>query len=153
MVNETDRAGIYCYERQPPTTQHACARLAEVLQPSHCEPMHEFRLGVETTFDEAYEAAYLRGMRQRLGFAHVRECDGALVRELLDAMHAAGMDWILTWAELETAQTPVTLSDWAARHAERLAERAPSAREQVGALPRRADVEAAVEASGEGSFP
>ena len=147
MVNETDRARICHYERQPPTAQQACAWLAEALQPSHCEPRHEFRLGVETTFDEAYEAAYLRGMRQR------RECDGALVRELLDAMHAAGMDWILTWAELETAQTPVTLSDWAARHAERLAERAPSAREQVGALPRRADVEAAVEASGEGSFP
>ena len=57
---------MYAYDRQPAACRDNCVRLAEAMQPLHCEPLTLVHALVTAEFDSAYARAHLRGMRRKL---------------------------------------------------------------------------------------
>ena len=99
-----DRRGRYAYSNQPPIAQWNLARLAETLLPL-IDPDNEAAAIERATdllqrFAPAFEAAWLDGMRAKLGLVRPGDDDGALIQGLLDAMHAAEADFTLTFRHL-----------------------------------------------------
>ena len=73
---------------------------------------------VGRTFDEAYESAYLRAMRAKLGLVGEEEGDTELVSDLLDGMEATEADWTSTFHVLATGSLrslDPAFGDWIAR--------------------------------------
>ena len=95
-----DQFARYAYANQPNIAQWNLARLAETLLPLLAED-EEKALGVArdslASFAEIFQAAYLGGLRRKLGLAAEREGDAALAQDLLRLMVENHADFTLSF--------------------------------------------------------
>lgn len=176
VFSSIDRHGRYAYNSQPGIGLWNLVRLAETLVPLLAESTDEAVKIAQThleTYQGQYEAAWLAGMRAKLGLTAGVDSDAqdkALIEALLDAMDANEADFTLTFYHLSRlgagspAQDhairglfarPAAFDDWAARWRERL-QREPQgeAARQAGMqavnpvyIPRNHQIEAAIRAA------
>ncbi|CAK0827426.1 unnamed protein product [Prorocentrum cordatum] len=96
--NGSDAGGRYAYRAQPEACRFGCERLAEALGPAL--PLERSR-PLLATWDDRFQAAYLRRMRVKLGLVDAtgdaEEKDRALVDQLLETMEQTYADWTLTF--------------------------------------------------------
>jgi len=176
VFSSIDRHGRYAYNSQPGIGLWNLVRLAETLVPLLAESTDEAVKIAQThleTCQGQYEAAWLAGMRTKLGLTAGVDSDAqdkALIDALLDAMDANEADFTLTFYHLSRlgagspAQDhairglfarPAAFDDWTARWRERL-QREPQdeAARQAGMqavnpvyIPRNHQIEAAIRAA------
>jgi serine/tyrosine/threonine adenylyltransferase len=140
VFSSIDRRGRYAYANQPGVAQWNLARLAETLLPlidsAPAQAVARVTPVVEG-FMARFEQHWLGGMRAKLGLVGSEAADGALVADLLDAMHAAAADYTLVFRRLSEAAAgdgpdahagvqqlfgePAAYQAWAARWRERVA--------------------------------
>ena len=129
--NTVDVHRRYSYRRQPAACRENCRRLAEAMQPLHCERLDGpdgVAARVDAAFDAAFASAYLDGMRAKLALNGEAGGDHQLVQDLLDAMDEGGCDFATTFATLAAPDVcwevlPAPLQRWRYAHADRLAGR------------------------------
>jgi uncharacterized protein YdiU (UPF0061 family) len=106
VFSSIDDFGRYAYANQPTIAQWNLARFAECLVPL-LDPDEERAIELAnaaiTGFWERFQAAYVAGMRAKLGLSTVEEGDLDLARGLLDAMQAGSADFTLTFRRLADA--------------------------------------------------
>ncbi|MBV8617057.1 MAG: YdiU family protein, partial [Acetobacteraceae bacterium] len=172
VFSSIDSFGRYAYANQPRVAHWNLARLAETLLPllggedGAALAAAEEALAV---FGPRFEAAYLGGLRRKIGLATEREGDTALAQDWLTRMAKNGADFTLSFRHLcDAALGPEgdvavralfadagAYDEWAARWRRRLAEEplAPQARREAmravnpALIPRNHRVEAALEAA------
>jgi len=101
-----DRRGRYAYSNQPRIALWNLARLAETLLPLIDEDQQtaiEAANAALEAFPKAFDLAWLKHMRAKLGLDEAREGDTELIQRLLDVMHAGGADFTLTFRHLAGA--------------------------------------------------
>jgi len=97
IPNHSDPEGRYAYSQQPAIGQWNVSALAQALLPLMSR---EQAVAAFDTYVPAWEAAYARGMRNKLGLESAQPGDDQLLDELLILMHAAGADWTTAWRRL-----------------------------------------------------
>jgi uncharacterized protein YdiU (UPF0061 family) len=139
VFSSIDSFGRYAYGNQPRIAQWNLARLAEMLLPLLAEEQEAAVAWAEEAlagFGPRFQAAWLGGLRRKFGLATERDGDAALIQGLLDAMHAQGADFTLTFRRLCDAASgtegdtgvrtlfadPAAYDAWAASWRLRLAE-------------------------------
>jgi uncharacterized protein YdiU (UPF0061 family) len=172
VFSSIDSFGRYAYGNQPRIAQWNLARLAETLLPLLAEEQEaalEAARDALTAFAPRFEAAYLGGLRRKIGLATEREEDAPLVQDLLTRMAANGADFTLTFRRLCDAAAgpegdagvralfadPAAYDAWAAGWRRRLAEEPSDAAARSAAMravnpvfiPRNHLVEAALDAA------
>ncbi len=103
VFSSIDQFGRYAYGNQPRIAHWNLARLAETLLPLLAEDENAALASAEealAVFGPRFEAAYLGGLRRKLGLATEREGDAALAQDLLKTMAADGADFTLTFRAL-----------------------------------------------------
>jgi uncharacterized protein YdiU (UPF0061 family) len=147
VFSSIDHFGRYAFANQPAVVAWNLARFAEALLPLIADGGDK---AIETAnasiarFDDHFNAAYLAGMRQKLGLARTMEGDLELASDLLARMAEHNADFTLTFrvlceaaahakgdAEVRTLFTdPSAFDEWARRWRERLSleERSAEAR-------------------------
>jgi uncharacterized protein YdiU (UPF0061 family) len=162
VFSSIDEAGRYAYGNQPRIAAWNLARFAETLLPllgpdesAALDAAHAALAG----FAAAFEAAYLAGMRRKLGLQTAQERDIMLIQDLLRLMHARGADWTLTFRALADAADggPAAIPDpaWTERWTTRLAAEPGAPAERAAlmravnplTIPRNHLVEAAIAAA------
>jgi uncharacterized protein YdiU (UPF0061 family) len=106
VFSSIDEAGRYAYGRQPAIAAWNLTRLAETLLPLlDADQDRAIAAAREALagFAPCFEAAWLAGMRRKLGLRTDQEGDLALIGDLLRQMQAAGADWTLTFRALAEA--------------------------------------------------
>ena len=110
VYSSIDQLGRYAYGNQPRMTQWNLARLAETLVALLADDGDEkgdtgLRQAQQAIdgFPALFEAAYLAGMRRKLGLLEARPGDLELGQELLAAMAGQKADFTLTFRGLCTA--------------------------------------------------
>jgi uncharacterized protein YdiU (UPF0061 family) len=172
VFSSIDQFGRYAYGNQPRIMQWNLARLAEAVLPLLGDT-EEAALAVANEvlagYAPAFEAAYLGGLRTKIGLPGDRTGDAALAGELLNAMAENGADFTLTFRRLCRAAEdpagdaavralftdPAAYDAWATRWRARLAEEGgdPAARAAAmravnpAVIPRNHLVEAALTAA------
>jgi uncharacterized protein YdiU (UPF0061 family) len=110
VFSSIDHGGRYAYGNQPPVAQWNLARLGEALLPL-IDPEQETAIAAATevlqTFPERHRAAWMGGMRAKLGLADAQGEDPALVDDLLALLHAQGIDFTSAFRAL----SPVARGD------------------------------------------
>ncbi len=110
VFSSIDRMGRYAYNNQPSIAHWNLARLAETLIPllgsDKEEGLIEARAAIDA-YPSKYEAAYLAGVRRKLGLLQERPDDLALAQDLLDRMAANKADFTLTFRQLCDAAVSV----------------------------------------------
>ncbi len=165
VFSSIDRRGRYAYGQQPEIARWNLARLAEAMLPLfHEDEKTSVDLANEAlgTFDDLFQGYWLSGMRSKLGLLTAENEDAALVRELLDWMHASHMDFTNTFRALgdESAIAQPAYIDsgylaWHERWSSRLSRQAQSPAEAVetmrahnpAVIPRNHKVEEALSAA------
>ncbi len=173
VFSSIDRQGRYAYGQQPVIARWNLARLAETLLPLiDSDEKTAVQLGTQAVdqFTDLYDAAWLKGMRAKLGFvASEAEEDLALSNDFLAAMEGQGVDFTLAFRSLSQAalgqrqalqelfDEPKVIEPWLGRWTERIATFEPQvtaearahAMDQVNPLyiPRNHQVEAALAAA------
>jgi uncharacterized protein YdiU (UPF0061 family) len=106
VFSSIDHYGRYAYANQPQIAHWNVTRLAETLLPL-LAPEQEAAIAVAKSvlagFAPRFEAAWIGGLRRKIGLAKAREGDPALVQALLDAMQAGGADFTLAFRRLAEA--------------------------------------------------
>ncbi|WP_043831974.1 protein adenylyltransferase SelO [Muricoccus aerilatus] len=172
VFSSIDHGGRYAYGNQPGIMQWNLARLAEAVLPLLADDddaavavAQEILAG----YAPAFEAAYLGGLRAKIGLPGDRAGDHALAGDLLKAMAENGADFTLTFRRLcraaedeagdavvrELFADPAAYDAWAVRWRERLVEEGGDSAERAAAMraanpaviPRNHLVEAALEAA------
>lgn len=172
VFSSIDHYGRYAYGNQPPIAQWNLARLAECLLPLLAEDEEEALAQARAAlggFWPRFEAAWLDGMRRKLGLAEAREEDVALVQDLLDRMTKNKVDFTLFFRALGDAaadpaadaaaatlfEDPAAYQGWATGWRQRLTQEGatPEARRDAMRavnplyIPRNHQVEAALSAA------
>jgi uncharacterized protein YdiU (UPF0061 family) len=115
VFSSIDHHGRYRYAHQPAIIQWNLARFAEAMVPllSDDEPTAIERANEALErFAPLYRAAWLAGMRAKLGLMREDPDDLALVQDLLAAMQAAHADFTNTFRALSNGDTPAWLDAW-----------------------------------------
>ncbi len=165
VFSSIDEGGRYAYGRQPQIALWNLTRLAETLLPLFNPDRDAAIQQAESAlnaFAPAFDAAYLGGLRRKIGLETPAEGDDALTQDLLLAMRDAAADWTLTFRALADladgndapaqalfATTPA-FAPWTARWRPRLAgARVATAMRAINPLyiPRNHLVEAALTAA------
>jgi uncharacterized protein YdiU (UPF0061 family) len=110
VFSSIDHLGRYAYGNQPSIALWNLARLAETLLPLLAEDKEKALAGAEDAvgaFAAIFRAAYLVGLRRKLGFAAEREGDTALAQDLLTLMAENHVDFTLCFRALCAAVTGV----------------------------------------------
>ncbi|MDR2188415.1 MAG: YdiU family protein [Azonexus sp.] len=162
VFSSIDDQGRYAYGNQPAIGQWNLARFAESLLPLiAAEPETALKLAAAAIrrFPAVYEAAWLNGMRRKLGLLDARADDAALAADLLAAMQAHGLDFTNTFRALTERQTidhaAPDIQTWLTRWQARLDNQPAPRGEALAAMrqanpviiPRNHQVEAALEAA------
>jgi uncharacterized protein YdiU (UPF0061 family) len=145
VFSSIDQQGRYAYSNQPPIAQWNLARFAETLLPliaDDTEQAVKLAEGAIYSFPHMYEAAWLAGMRTKLGLLDEQPDDLALVNDLLVGMQTYGLDFTNTFRDLTNRQTidndaprfQTWLERWKARF-----DNQPAAPEQALAAMRKAN--------------
>jgi uncharacterized protein YdiU (UPF0061 family) len=103
VFSSIDARGRYAFANQPAAAQWNLARFAETLLPlidSSGQAAVELATPVVNEFSSLWEAAWLDGMRRKLGLFLEEEGDAVLIRALLDLMQASHADFTLTFRRL-----------------------------------------------------
>jgi serine/tyrosine/threonine adenylyltransferase len=103
VFSSIDHLGRYAYGNQPRIAQWNLARLAEALLPllgADKDPALAAAQEALAAFGPRFEAAYLGGLRRKLGLVAACEGDTALVQDLLELMARSGADFTLTFRRL-----------------------------------------------------
>jgi serine/tyrosine/threonine adenylyltransferase len=174
VFSSIDQLGRYAYGSQPRIAQWNLARLAETLLPL-LDEREEAAIAVAeealTGFGPRFMAAWLGGLRRKVGLATEREGDAALIQDLLKRMAENGADFTLTFRGLCAAAAgpegdaapralfadPAAYDAWAGSWRQRLREEPgePTARQAAMRgvnptyIPRNHLVEAALQAAAE----
>lgn len=160
VFSSIDRSGRYAYGNQPRIAQWNLAKLAEALLPIWGEELEasvEEAREILGTFPAKFEAAWLDGMRAKLGLARKEEGDLALAKGMLEWMQEAELDYTTTFRKLARGlekEEPVfegaAFAKWEAAWRKRLeGEENPAARmleHNPAYIPRNHRVEEALEA-------
>jgi uncharacterized protein YdiU (UPF0061 family) len=105
VFSSIDHGGRYAYRNQPHIAQWNLARLAETLLPLiDADESVSIPLATELIheFPAKFEAAWLRGMRKKLGIQTEHADDLKLSQDLLSAMQASDADFTNTFRGLAT---------------------------------------------------
>ena len=146
-----DHAGRYAYGNQPRIAHWNLSRLAEALLPLLDADEDAALASAQdalAAFGPQFEAAYLGGLRRKLGLATEREGDAALMKDLLARMAANRADFTLTFRGLCNAAAgpegdavvrglfadPGAYDEWAARWRMRLADEPAAPAEHAAAM-------------------
>lgn len=162
VFSSIDQQGRYAYGNQPRILHWNLAVLAGTLLPL----MHEKGETAEARareqldrFPEIFREAWQREMNAKLGLASVHPGDDQLVGDLLELMHKQQRDFTATFSMLHPGQPLSGLEDWHARWTARLAEEKAGEdplrrmhRHNPVVIPRNHQVEAALEAAGQGDL-
>jgi uncharacterized protein YdiU (UPF0061 family) len=103
VFSSIDHGGRYAYGNQPRIAQWNLARLAETLLPLLAEDEDQAMAAAQETltgFGSRFQAAYLGGLRRKLGLATEHEGDAALIQDLLQRMASNAADFTLTFRRL-----------------------------------------------------
>jgi uncharacterized protein YdiU (UPF0061 family) len=106
VFSAIDRSGRYAYANQPSIALWNLTRLAECLLPLFADDTDAAVAQAKESlaaFEPAFDTAYLRGLRRKLGLQTAREGDAALGRDLLQIMSQNGADFTLTFRRLGNA--------------------------------------------------
>jgi len=139
VYSSIDEMGRYSYANQPRIAQWNLTRLAEALLPLLAEDQDAAVKAAHealNTFNARFEAAYVTGLRGKLGLLRPDASDSALAQDLLDCMARNGADFTLTFRFLCDASEkpdaeasvrslfaePAEFDAWAAKWRQRLAE-------------------------------
>jgi uncharacterized protein YdiU (UPF0061 family) len=172
VFSSIDQFGRYAYGNQPRIAQWNLARLAECLLPLLGEDQERAVASAQealAALGPRFEAAWLGGLRRKIGLSTEREGDSDLAQDLLERMAANGADFTLTFRRLCDAaaepegdgavralfKEPGAYDAWAARWRQRLADEAvePHLRQAAmraanpAFIPRNHLVEAALDAA------
>jgi uncharacterized protein YdiU (UPF0061 family) len=128
VFSSIDHAGRYAYGNQPHVAPWNLARLAEALLPL-VDADQDTAIGLVTatlgTFPERFHRHWSAGMRAKLGLREADDVTGALIDDLLTAMHEQGLDHTSTFralaGSLRGGPLPAGLDAWAGRWREQLA--------------------------------
>ncbi|HRN99893.1 protein adenylyltransferase SelO [Nitrobacter sp.] len=137
VFSSIDQFGRYAFENQPAAVGWNLARFAEALLPLIAdggEKAIERANASIAAFDDHFNAAYLAGMRRKLGLVREVEGDLELASDLLTRMAENGADFTLTFRALCGAAAdakgdaevrglftdPAAFDEWAGRWRERL---------------------------------
>jgi uncharacterized protein YdiU (UPF0061 family) len=138
VFSSIDHQGRYAYANQPRIATWNLARLAETLLPLLDDDQQKAVAQAEEVlagFSANFEAAFLAGMRKKLGLFSAEEEDGELAREFLSLLAASEADFTVAFRRLSnSAGDPATdepvrslfedanaYETWAARWHRRLA--------------------------------
>ncbi len=103
VYSSIDRQGRYAYQNQPSIAQWNLCRFAETLLPLLGDDEDASVAQVQAVinaFPEQYAAAWLEGMRAKLGLAHPQDDDRVLAQDLLELMAQQEADFTLTFRGL-----------------------------------------------------
>ena len=106
VFSSIDRHGRYAYANQPRIAHWNLARLAETLLPLIADDEKQAIAQAEEVlggFAPAFEAAFLAGMRRKLGLAGAAGDDLALAQDFLDLLAASAVDFTLAFRRLADA--------------------------------------------------
>jgi uncharacterized protein YdiU (UPF0061 family) len=106
VFSSIDRQGRYAYGSQPQIATWNLARLAETLLPLIDDDQPQAVQRAEAVlkgFSDRFNAAYVNGMRQKLGLATVEDDDLKIVEEFLGLLAADGVDFTLAFRRLSDA--------------------------------------------------
>jgi uncharacterized protein YdiU (UPF0061 family) len=175
VFSSIDQQGRYGYSNQPNAAHWNLAHLAEALlslleqEAGSQEAALASAYEALATFGPQFEAAYLAGLRRKLGFFTEREGDAMLAQDLLTRMAANRADFTLTFRRLCDAAAgpegdagvrvlfaePTAYDVWAVEWRQRLDEESVTAQVRAAAMrtaspafiPRNHLVEAALDAA------
>jgi uncharacterized protein YdiU (UPF0061 family) len=172
-----DRGGRYAFGHQPRIAQWNVARLAEALLPLLSEdPEEAVRVAAAAVerFGPAFEAAYGRVVRRKLGLITERDGDDSLVEDLFERLTSGEVDFTVffrrlalcvtdTGADAETAALfthPGAFHEWAPRWRERLGAEIAAPEERAAAMrkanpafiPRNHRIEQAILTAAQGDY-
>ena len=103
VFSSIDHAGRYAYGNQPSIALWNLTRFAETLLPLLAEDEDQAVAAAKESlgsFAPRFQAAYLGGLRRKIGLATEREGDAALAQDLLTRMAENGADFTLTFRRL-----------------------------------------------------
>jgi len=176
VFSSIDHGGRYAFGRQPAIMQWNLARLAETLlaliEPEDLDRAVGQASEVLGRFPDLYRAAWLGGMREKLGLVTATDADQELFEALLSIMQAQRADYTLVFRRLGDAATgqpsalrdlfvdPTQLDPWLQRWQSRLQAEGLQAEELRSALngsnplyiPRNHKVEEALAAAETGDY-
>jgi uncharacterized protein YdiU (UPF0061 family) len=177
VFSSIDHGGRYAFANQPTIAQWNLARFAETLLPlidPETGKAIEAATAVIEAFPAHFQAAWLAGMRAKIGLARAEQGDEALIAALLEAMHQGRADYTLTFRLLADAaaddladrnlralfKEESAIADWLSRWRSRLAREALAPHERAAAMravnpaiiPRNHRVEQALAAAQSGDF-
>ena len=171
VFSSIDRQGRYAYANQPSIAQWNLARLAECLVPLFVDEGEavERANAALGTFKTHFQAAYLGGLRAKLGLREAHDGDEALALDLFERMAANRVDFTLLFRTLGEAalspaadprvaalfDDPAAFAGFAEKWRARLASESGTAQSRADAMaqvnpafiPRNHRVEAAIEAA------
>jgi uncharacterized protein YdiU (UPF0061 family) len=176
VFSSIDQNGRYAYGNQPQIAQWNLARLAETLldliNPDDSDAAVRMASEVINGFPEAYQDAWLEGMRQKLGLEREEDTDMELATDLFSVMEGQNVDFTQLFRSLsdvaagqaEAARSlfddPAVFDGWLAAYRERLQREPGAAQERSAAMnrvnpvyiPRNHMVETALESAGKGDL-
>ena len=103
VFSAIDQHGRYAYANQPAIAAWNLARFAETLLPlidPNLDRAVELASEAVSAFSGSFAIHWLDGMRRKLGLGRTEDGDRDLVVKLLEAMHAGGADFTLTFRRL-----------------------------------------------------
>jgi uncharacterized protein YdiU (UPF0061 family) len=106
VYSSIDRNGRYAYANQPRIAHWNLSRLAGALLPlfgAEDDAAVAMAQAALDTFPTKFEAAYLAGLRRKLGLFDIHEDDAALTQDLLERMAENKADFTLTFHGLSDA--------------------------------------------------
>ena len=151
VFSSIDRNGRYAYANQPLVLRWNLIRLAETLLPllhSDSDQAAELANAVLATWDARYDAAWLDGMRRKLGLFSPQPEDAELAKDFLAVLEAGRADYTLAFRHLAAAAMgseaelralladPAGLDPWLARWRARLAAETSRAPDRTSAMAR-----------------
>jgi len=91
ICNGSDDQGRYSYKNQPAICKWNCSKLAEAIGP--CLPLEESLAVLESSYDSAYETAYMNKMRKKVGLLKKNLADDTdLIAKLFQVLEQTRAD-------------------------------------------------------------
>ncbi|MBN8182709.1 protein adenylyltransferase SelO [Roseibium aggregatum] len=176
VFSSIDHGGRYAFGRQPVIMQWNLARLAETLlpliQPDDLDKAVELASAELGRFPDIYRAAWLNGMRAKLGLVKETAEDQELFETMLSVLQEQSVDYTLFFRHLSEAAIgepqklralfvdPTQIDDWLERWRQRLESEGRAPAETRAAMnlvnplyvPRNHKVEAALQSAETGEY-
>jgi uncharacterized protein YdiU (UPF0061 family) len=176
VFSSIDHGGRYAFGRQPVIMQWNLARLAETLlpliQPDDLDKAVDLASAELGRFPDIYRAAWLNGMRAKLGLVKETAEDQELFETMLSVLQEQSVDYTLFFRHLSEAAIgepqklrelfvdPTQIDDWLERWRQRLESEGRAPAETRAAMnlvnplyvPRNHKVEAALQSAETGEY-